>query len=637
MRPACVRQRGKADCGPAALATIALHHGRPVTLARAARLCRAGPGGATLLGLVEAARRLGFRAEVVLPAAREVGSLPLPAIVHLHSDGPHEHLAVVHAVDDETVLVADPDSGLGRWRLEEFEARYTGHTVLLEPDPALSGDPAGPGAWTLLAGWSRPHRTILVGLALSGLAIAALATAAIHFLGRVVDGASPWPLVAVVVTLGALGHGRARWLATLQRRLAADLALRIHGAAIGSGDVGGLVEAFREIGRIQRLAGALVPPPPGIAFLLPSLALAASADLTWGAALAAAGTASVALAAAERSAARDASASESAGFAAWAELRREIERSVAAITPLQLLPGHAASQERAVLESCERHARAVHRAPAMHAFAAVLRTIGFLGLLALGVAGVHRGRGTPGLVAEGLAIAFLARRSGEGLLQLADALPGAADATLAIADREGVPAAAEPPGTPGVLLEEVVVAYGYGRPVLRGLTLRASPGEAIGIHGGPGSGKSTLARTLLGLAAPIDGKVARPGAVAHAGGPTPSGGSIRDELLAAGGAPDAGEVRAALGLVGLGAWSDRLDEPAPPEVAGRLALARVVLARPALAVLDEALGPPGEGRASVLGALRRELPGTIWIVIERDPALLEGVDRVHRLEAGRLV
>ena len=57
----------------------------------------------------------------------------------------------------------------------------------------------------------------------------------------------------------ALGHGGARRLATLQRRLAADLALRIHGAAIGSGDVGGLVEAFRETGPIQRLAGAFVP------------------------------------------------------------------------------------------------------------------------------------------------------------------------------------------------------------------------------------------------------------------------------------------------------------------------------------------------------------------------------------------
>jgi ABC-type Mn2+/Zn2+ transport system ATPase subunit len=54
------------------------------------------------------------------------------------------------------------------------------------------------------------------------------------------------------------------------------------------------------------------------------------------------------------------------------------------------------------------------------------------------------------------------------------------------------------------------VGIGYGRPLMRPLSLELRRGEFWGVVGPNGAGKTTLARTLLGLLAPISGRVERP-------------------------------------------------------------------------------------------------------------------------------
>ena len=57
-----------------------------------------------------------------------------------------------------------------------------------------------------------------------------------------------------------------------------------------------------------------------------------------------------------------------------------------------------------------------------------------------------------------------------------------------------------------------------GRVVLRGVSFRVGPGEALVLRGPNGAGKTTLLRTLAGLAPPAAGTVdAAPDAVAYAG------------------------------------------------------------------------------------------------------------------------
>ncbi len=74
-----------------------------------------------------------------------------------------------------------------------------------------------------------------------------------------------------------------------------------------------------------------------------------------------------------------------------------------------------------------------------------------------------------------------------------------------VADRPG--AAALPPVGGHVRFEGVVAGYEPGRPVLRGVTLEARPGETVAIVGATGAGKSTLVGLLPRFADPWRGRV----------------------------------------------------------------------------------------------------------------------------------
>src|SRR5262249_27783344 len=68
------------------------------------------------------------------------------------------------------------------------------------------------------------------------------------------------------------------------------------------------------------------------------------------------------------------------------------------------------------------------------------------------------------------------------------------DARPVVTDRAG--ALALPPQTPGVEFDDVWFGYVPSQQVLRGLSLRAAPGETLAVVGTAGSGKSTISLLL---------------------------------------------------------------------------------------------------------------------------------------------
>lgn len=112
-------------CGPAALKIALSCFGVNVSEARLTRLAGANKEkGADAKGLVRAARSLGFRAVLrdllTIENLRKAVAKNIPVIVDWFSvdDG---HYSVVVDVDDENVLLADPELGHTRaMRHEEF-------------------------------------------------------------------------------------------------------------------------------------------------------------------------------------------------------------------------------------------------------------------------------------------------------------------------------------------------------------------------------------------------------------------------------------------------------------------------------------------------------------------------------------
>ncbi|MFH9497564.1 ABC transporter ATP-binding protein [Streptomyces globisporus] len=213
-----------------------------------------------------------------------------------------------------------------------------------------------------------------------------------------------------------------------------------------------------------------------------------------------------------------------------------------------------------------------------------------------------------------------------------------------------------------VTVHAVSHAYGPGRPVLHEVSLTLEPGEHVALVGTSGAGKSTLARIVAGVQQPTAGTVTAPGGAGSASasaGEHPvvlvtqevhvfTGTLAEDLRLARPEATDA-DLRAALATVHALDWAEALPDGLAtvvgegghrldPARAQQLALARLVLADPALAVLDEATAEAGSAGARVLErSAEAALDGRTALVVAHRLTQAVAADRVVVLEAGRVV
>lgn len=195
-----------------------------------------------------------------------------------------------------------------------------------------------------------------------------------------------------------------------------------------------------------------------------------------------------------------------------------------------------------------------------------------------------------------------------------------------------------------------------GVPVLRSVELCIGPGEVVGLVGPNGSGKSTLLRVLATLLRPAGGE----GSILGVPLGTAAVATVRTKIGLVGHAPSlhprltlaenlrtvarlTGRPRLAadeaLGAVGLGAAADRRAERCSQGMQRRADLARIVLTQPLLVLLDEAhagLDESSAGLVEVLVSRARARGGTSVLVSHEPARLLPLVDRVLRIDAGRV-
>ncbi|WP_410664840.1 ABC transporter ATP-binding protein [Amycolatopsis sp. lyj-84] len=202
-----------------------------------------------------------------------------------------------------------------------------------------------------------------------------------------------------------------------------------------------------------------------------------------------------------------------------------------------------------------------------------------------------------------------------------------------------------------VRLRDVAFRYDDDAPrVLDGLTLDIATGQHVAVVGASGAGKTTLAAVIAGIRPPTAGTVTRPDRTAvvtqevHV-----FAGTLRDNLtLAAPSATDR-DLRTALGATGatalLDLTPDGLDTlvgvggyPLTDAQAQQLALARLLLTDPELAILDEATAEAGSTHAGLLDrAAQVALEGRTALVIAHRLSQAAACDRVVVMEHGRIV
>lgn len=199
-------------------------------------------------------------------------------------------------------------------------------------------------------------------------------------------------------------------------------------------------------------------------------------------------------------------------------------------------------------------------------------------------------------------------------------------------------------------------------PILDDVSFTIEPGQTVGLVGPSGSGKSTLVRLLIGAIVPAGGRLSFGGIDYAQWDPLEFGrkvgylpqdvglfaGTIRENIARFGGASIEEIIEAAKVagihemILELPRQYDTLLGPGGVGLSGgqrqRLGLARALLGKPSLLILDEPnanLDATGE-EALKTALLALKAHGTTMIVVTHRATILEIVDRLMFLRAGRL-
>lgn len=182
-----IKQQDITDCGAASLASVCAHYGLKFPIARIRQYAFTDKKGTNVLGMIEAARKLGMEAKGVRAQPEALKMIPLPAIAHVVKEVLH-HFVVVYKVGDKHIEYMDPGDGeMHRATWEVFLGLWTGVLILLEPKESFVRGDMKTSVTHRFLQLLRPHRRVMGEVLFGAVICSILGLSTSVYVGKIVD------------------------------------------------------------------------------------------------------------------------------------------------------------------------------------------------------------------------------------------------------------------------------------------------------------------------------------------------------------------------------------------------------------------------------------------------------------------
>jgi ABC-type bacteriocin/lantibiotic exporter with double-glycine peptidase domain len=183
-----IRQRDITDCGAACLVSIAGHYRLKLPVSRIRQYAGTDKQGTNVLGLVEAAERLGFQAKAAKGTVDSLTKIPLPAIAHVIVKKTLHHFVVIYKATKKDITVMDPAGGsFHKKKLPDFMAEWTGVVILLLPDEHFTAGNEKKSNYTRFWHLIRPHSGIMLQALLGAVVYTVLGLSSSVYMQKIID------------------------------------------------------------------------------------------------------------------------------------------------------------------------------------------------------------------------------------------------------------------------------------------------------------------------------------------------------------------------------------------------------------------------------------------------------------------
>jgi ATP-binding cassette subfamily B protein len=192
LRNTIIKQHDLTDCGATCLASISAYYKLTIPVARIRQYASTDKKGTNVLGLIEAATKLGFNAKGVKADLEQLPHVPVPVIAHVIIKNILHHYVVIYKVSDSIVEVMDPARGeLMRMTHADFKAIWTGVLILVQPGESFMEGNEKISVSKRFRFLLQPHKSVLLQVLLGAIIYTVLGLSTSIFLQKIVDNVLP--------------------------------------------------------------------------------------------------------------------------------------------------------------------------------------------------------------------------------------------------------------------------------------------------------------------------------------------------------------------------------------------------------------------------------------------------------------